>query len=264
MALRDLFSFRDDPEEGAVKPFLDHLEDLRWMLVKMAIALGATMALCFAFRVQLVRIVQGPLDAVDPALAANLQSLGVADSMTISLQLAFYGGIVLSFPILLMFLGEFVLPGLTPRERRIVLPALAIGFALFLSGVAFCYFIVLPQTLAFFFEDAQQLQWQPTWTVREYYSFVTQFTIAFGLSFELPLVVLVLVKLGILDRSKLAHARPYAVVLIFIFAAVITPTQDVITLLFMGGPMVLLYESCIFISSLMEKRQARKDASLRK
>ncbi len=256
MALKDLFKFRDDPDSGVVKPFLDHVEDLRWMVVKMALALGAGMAGCFGFRMQLVRIVQGPLAGVDEKLVANLQSLGVADSMTISLQLAFYGGIVIAFPALLYFLAEFVLPALTGREKRILLPAFVAGFGLFLGGVAFSYFVVLPQALAFFFQDAQALQWNPTWTVREYYSFVTQFTIAFGLSFELPLVILVLVKLGIVDRAQLAAARPYAVVIIFIFAAVITPTQDMITLLCMGGPMVLLYELCIWISAWMGKNKS--------
>ena len=129
-----------------------------------------------------------------------------------------------------------------------------IGSSLFLAGAAFSYFIVLPQALAFFFNDARAMNWQPTWTVREYYSFTTQFIIAFGLSFELPLVVLMLVKLGFVDHTQLRQTRAFAVVIIFVFAAIITPTSDIVTLLLMGGPMCVLYELCIGIAWLMRDR----------
>jgi sec-independent protein translocase protein TatC len=133
-------------------------------------------------------------------------------------------------------------------------PAAAVGFGLFLGGVAFSYLVVLPQTLQFFFNDARAMHWQPTWTVREYYSFTTQFVIGFGLAFELPLAVLLLVKLGIVDYALLRRTRAFALVLIFIFAAVITPTSDIITLVLMGAPMYLLYEICIAISWFLERR----------
>lgn len=247
------FSFRESADEA--KPFLAHLEDLRRTLIKIAIALALGMTICFLFRSELAAIVQHPLMAVDPARASNLQSLGVADSFTISLELAFYGGIVLSFPFLLWFLAEFVLPALTKEEKRVLFPASLVGFGLFLLGVAFSYWIVLPQTLEFFFKDAQAMSWQPTWTVREYYSFTTQFVIAFGLAFELPVAVLLLVKLGIVDFATLSRTRAFALVIIFIFAAIITPTSDILTLVLMGGPMYLLYEICIGISWIMARRQ---------
>jgi len=247
------FEFREQPDEP--KPFLDHIEDLRRMLIKVALALGAGMTLCFAFRTQLAALVQAPLAQVAPERAANLQSLGVADSFTISLELAFYGGFVVAFPFILYFLAEFVLPALTPDEKKVLFPAALVGFGLFLAGVAFCYFIVLPSALAFFFNDARAMNWQPTWTVREYYSFTTQMVIAFGLAFELPLVVLVLVKIGILDRATLRRTRAFALVVIFIAAAVITPTSDILTLLLMGGPMYVLYELCILIAWFIEKRE---------
>jgi len=256
--MRRFFDFRESGDEA--KPFLSHLEDLRLTLIKMALALGAAMTLCFFLRNQLASVVQWPLVLVDPERAANLQSLGVADSFTISLELAFYGGFIVAFPVLLLFLAEFVLPALTPSEKRLLYPASALGFGLFLAGVAFSYFVVLPQTLAFFFQDAKAMNWQPTWTVREYYSFTTQFVIAFGLAFELPLVILILVKLGIVDHAKLKRTRAFALIVIFIFAAIITPTSDMITLLLMGGPMYLLYEVCIAIAWLMERRPQRGNA----
>ena len=254
MSLEKFVKFRE--ARDMPKPFLDHVEDLRGMIVRMAIVLGACMLLAFIFRVQLASFVQAPLLAVDPSRMDNLQSLGVADSMTISLKLAFYAGLVVSFPVLLYFLAEFVLPALTRRERQVVLLASVVGFALFLVGAVFAFFVVLPAALEFFFKDAQMMQWRPTWTVREYYSFATQFTLAFGLAFELPVVVLALVKVGLLEHDQMRATRPYAIVVIFLLAAVITPTTDIFTLLLMGGPMVLLYEACIWIARWMEKREA--------
>ncbi|MFZ4774209.1 MAG: twin-arginine translocase subunit TatC [Terrimicrobiaceae bacterium] len=252
MTIKRFFHFRESGDEA--KPFLAHLEDLRSTIIKIALALGLAMMVCFIFRSELAGIVQRPLIAVDPNRAANLQSLGVADSFTISLELSLYGGIILAFPFLIFFLAEFVLPALTPAEKRMLYPVALIGFGLFLGGVAFSYYVVLPQTLEFFFKDAQAMHWQPTWTVREYYSFTTQFVISFGLAFELPLVVLILVKLGIVDYALLKRTRAFALVIIFIFAAIITPTSDMLTLVLMGAPMYVLYEICIAISWFMGRR----------
>ena len=252
MLLERLFEFRN---RGDVeKPFLSHIEDLRFTIIKVASALVSAMILCFAFRDKLAAAVQHPLIAVDPQRAANIQSLGVADSFTISLELSFYGGLVLAFPFLIYFLAEFILPALTPKEKRMLIPTSLIGGGLFLTGATFSYSIVLPQTLEFFFNDARSMNWQPTWTVREYYSFTTQFVISFGLAYELPLIVLLLVKLGMVDYAQLRSARAFAVVIIFVVAAIITPTSDMVTLLLMGGPMCVLYEICIGIAWLMRNR----------
>jgi len=252
MNLSRLFSFRETNDEP--KAFMSHLEDLRGTLVKSALTLIVAMILCFTFRTELASIIQRPLIAVDPTRAENLQSLGVADSFTISLELALYGGLILAFPVLLYFIAEFVLPALTPREKRMLIPAAALGFGLFLLGVTFAYLVVLPQTLEFFFQDAKAMSWQPTWTVREYYSFTTQFIISFGLAFELPVVVLLLVKLGIVDYAILSRTRAVACIIIFILAAIITPTSDMLTLILMGGPMYVLYEICIGIAWFMRER----------
>lgn len=256
MVFEKLFEFRNRGD--TTKPFLEHIEDLRGTILKIAISLVAGMVVCFAFRDRIAAVIQHPLAQIDPERAANLQSLGVADSFTISLELSFYGGIILAFPPIVLFLAEFLLPALTKKEKRMLIPAAVIGSGLFLAGAAFSYFVVLPQALAFFFKDAQAMNWVPTWTVREYYSFTTQFIIAFGLSFELPLVVLMLVKLGLVDHVQLRRARAFAVVVIFVFAAIITPTSDMVTLLLMGGPMCVLYEICIGIAWLMRDRAAAK------
>jgi len=235
MTLRDIFKFREVPETETSKPFLEHLEDLRWTIVKMAITLSAAMIVCFAFRSTLVRILQAPLRDVGSQIG-TLKALGITDSIVISFHLAFYAGIVLSFPLLLYFIAEFVLPALTAVEKRFLLPAIIVSFALFLLGVSVCYFWLLPKTILFFF------------------------TIGFGLAFELPVVVLALVRFGLITYRFMARTRPYAVVLIFILATIITPTPDILTLIAMALPMCLLYESCIWIAWLMERRKSGNSA----
>src|ERR1700746_470527 len=253
MALRDIFKFRELPESETSKPFLEHLEDLRWSIMKMAITLMAAMIICFAFRSLLVRVMQAPWQVVAPQVG-TLRALGITDSIVISFHLAFYAGLVLSFPLLLYFAAEFVLPALTVMEKKFLFPAIGISFALFLTGVLVCYFWLLPKTILFFFHDTQSLGWAPNWTVEQYYSFVTRFTLGFGLAFELPVVVLVLVRFGLITYEFMARTRPYAIVLIFILATIITPTPDVLTLIAMSLPMIVLYESCIWIAWLMERR----------
>lgn len=260
MKLQNFFSFRDPPESETSKPFLEHLEDLRWTVVKIAITMVLAMALCFTFRQKLVLVMQQPLYQVG-AQAGTLRALGITDSITISFHLAFYAGIVISFPLLLFFLAQFVLPALTAVEKRFLLPAIAVSFALFLIGVATCYWWLLPKTILFFFHDTQSLGWIPTWTVEEYYSFVTRFVLGFGLAFELPVVVLALVRFGLVTYGFMARTRPYAIVLIFILATIITPTPDILTLVAMSLPMCLLYESCIWIAWFMQRKAARDAAA---
>ena len=256
MALRDIFKFRDLPESETSKPFLEHLEDLRWTVVKMALALFAGMVVCLLFRQPLVRIMQAPLHNLDPQVGA-LKALGITDSIVISFHLAFYAGIVLSFPFLLYFVAGFVLPALTAVEKRFLLPAILGSFGLFLVGVLIAYWWILPKTILFFFRDTQSLGWAPTWTVQQYYSFVTKFVLGFGMAFELPVVVLALVYFGLITYKFMARTRPYAIVLIFILAAIIAPTPDLLTLVAMALPMALLYESCIWIAWVMERRTSR-------
>src|SRR2546428_7375528 len=260
MALRDIFKFRELAESETSKPFLEHLEDLRWTIVKMSITLVAAMIICFAFRSTLVRVIQEPLQEVNPQVGA-LKALGITDSIVISFHLAFYAGIVLSFPLLLYFLAEFVLPALTAVERRFLFPAIAVSFGLFLLGVLVCYFWLLPKTILFFFRDTESLGWAPTWTVQQYYSFVTRFTIAFGLAVELPVVVLALVRFGLVTYQFMARTRVYAIVLIFVLATIITPTPDILTLIALALPMCLLYESCIWIAWFMQRRRSTSTAS---
>jgi len=245
------FSFRETDEES--RPFLEHVDDLRRMVIKIALTLVLAMVGSFFFRGFLAAFIQKPLLLVDPQGAGSLQSLGVADSMTISMDLCFYAGFIISFPLLLFFLGEFLFPALQKAEKRLIIPVTAASFFLFILGVSFSYYVVLPGTLAFFFQDAKAMHWVPTWTVRDYYSFTTQFLIAFGIAFEMPIVVLILVRLGFLTSEILRKKRSIAIITIFTVAAFITPSPDLMTYLLMGVPMVLLYETCIFLARWVEK-----------
>src|SRR5881296_3479837 len=178
MALRDIFKFRDLPDSETSKPFLEHLEDLRWAIVKVALTLGIAMIVCFAFRSALVRILQAPLRDVGSQIG-TLKALGITDSIVISFHLAFYAGIVLSFPLLLYFLAEFVLPALTALEKRFVLPGIVGSFGLFLLGVLVCYFWLLPKTILFFFCGTQFLGRGAALEVEQLLSFGAAFSFRF-------------------------------------------------------------------------------------
>jgi len=255
MALRDIFKFRELPESETSKPFLEHLEDLRWTIVKMAITLIAAMIICFAFRGTLVRVMQAPLHEIDQNLGV-LRALGITDPSWFPFVWRFTPAS--SFPsAAFVFIAEFILPALTVMEKKTLFPAIGVSFALFSPASLFAISGCCQKTILFFFHDTQSLGWAPAWTVQEYYSFVTRFTLGFGLAFELPVVVLVLVRFGLITYEFMARTRPYAIVLIFILATIITPTPDVLTLVAMSLPMVVLYESCIWIAWFMKRRQTR-------
>ncbi len=183
-----------------------------------------------------------------------MSALKPTETFMLSMKLAFFAGIVLAFPLLLMFILQFVLPGLHANERRMLWPAMAIGFGLFVGGVCFAYFLVLPKALLFFYEWSANLGVSNEWRIGEYITFATQFTLLFGLSFELPVVVMVLVKLGILTYESMTRTRTYAIVAIYVAAAIITPTPDIMTLNLMAMPMLVLYEICIWLAWFDRKK----------
>lgn len=184
-----------------------------------------------------------------------------SESFFTAMKLALYAGLLLAFPFLFYFLMEFVLPGLTPREKKLMWPALAVGFGLFLTGLLFAFFWVVPRTLQFFHDFSGGIEGtKDLWTFADYTSFVTVFSLVFGASFELPVVVLLLVKLGLLNTEFMRRTRRWAIFIIVMVAAVITPTGDPGTLAALALPMILMYEACIWISVWMEKMEKSKEA----
>ncbi len=195
-----------------------------------------------------------------------MSALKPTETFMLSMKLSFFAGIIVSFPLLLMFVLQFVLPGLHSHEKKVMWPAMAVGFGLFIVGVLFAYLIVLPRALLFFYEWSGSLGVSNDWRIGEYISFATQFTLLFGLSFELPVVVMVLVKLGLLSYETMSSTRAYAVLAIFVAAAILTPTPDAFTLTLMALPMVVLYEICIWMAwfdrrknRMREEQEAREN-----
>jgi sec-independent protein translocase protein TatC len=188
-----------------------------------------------------------------------MSALRPTEGFMLSMKLSFVAGIVVSFPLLLLFILQFVLPGLHSDEKRVLWPAMTVGFGLFLTGAAFAYYMVLPRALLFFAEWSGNMGISNDWRIGEYISFATQFTLLFGASFELPVVVMVFVKLGLLSYETMSRTRSYAIVAIFVAAAVLTPTPDAMTLCLMALPMIVLYEICIWLAYFDRKKNRIKE-----
>jgi sec-independent protein translocase protein TatC len=248
-----------DDVGGESKTFLEHLEDLRLMLVKMVITVVVTMSSSFFFARELLAVVIWPLERVTGNAKPYLRTLEVTGGFMLAMKMAFWTGIVVSAPLLLYFIGQFVLPALRPKEKRMLWPGFAAGAFLFLGGAALAYFAALPAGLKFFIDYNDHLGISSEWTIDNYVSFVGMMTLAFGVSFELPLLILILAKLGIVSYRFLADKRPYAIITIFVFAAIITPTTDPINQSMLALPMCVLYEACIWITWFMERKPRTKD-----
>ena len=256
--LKNFFKFREKADGDVIKPFLEHMEDLRWTIVKIVVVQVVAMILAFTFRTDLVQLLNAPLGRVAPDLGKKLITRGIADSFIISLELAFFAGIALAFPFHVYFIAEFVLPALTRKEKRYLLPGIAAGFVLFLAGVIVAYFFILPPTLAFFWKDAHAMEFNPLWDARTYFSFAAWLCFGFGLMCELPVVVLLLALLGFVDASLLRRTRPYAVTIILVLTIIIAPTPDPMTFITLATPVVLLYEMCIWVVWLLDRRKLNR------
>lgn len=256
--LSKFFKFREKSDGDIVKPFLDHMEDLRWTIVKMIVIQVTMMIFSFYFRKDLMHFLRLPLYKVDPELPNQLIVTNIAGSFLISLELAFFAGIALAFPFHVYFIAEFVLPALTRKERKYLLPGIVAAFALFLAGVVVAYLWILPSTIAFFYHDAMQMQFKTMWTWDAYFSFAAWLCFGFGLLCELPVIVVLLGLLGFVDFKFLSKTRPFAYVIILILAAVIAPTPDPLTFVALSIPIVALYEICIWVVWLIGRRRDRR------
>ncbi len=261
--LKSLFKKRDEQLAGdgdVVKPFLDHLEDLRWTLIKMVSVLATAMMLAFGFRKQLAATLAYPLrQALGTGSESTLISINPIESVTMSFTLSFYAGIVVSFPFLFYFLAEFLLPALTKKEKKYVLPAVGVGFGLFLFGVVLSFLYVLPPTLKWLHSDAAGFGVKPSWTMKEYYGFVTHMCIAVGLIFELPVVIVTLSAIGLISYAWLKGMRMYGYAIALVLAGIISPTPDLFMLFIFALPIMALFELCIWIVFFLEKRKAKDE-----
>ena len=324
---------RDELDEadggGPVKTFLEHLEDLRWMLIKSGAALLVSMIVCLYGTGQIVSLLKRPLyqaaliqvgheqkvlvrfgtnsltEFIAPTnqmggldfgtnsfVVAQLEPVQVGSNLLLSvrveanpsresrlssatdlvyfdpaspflssLHLAFYAGILLAAPVIAYFIAEFVLPALKVREKKYVLRACAIGAGLFLAGVCFCYYFVLARALKFAELFALWMGVKvPVWRAETYFSFVTKFMLGMGLGFELPVILLALVKIGILDYAKLSAMRRYMIVINLVFGALLT-TPEVFTQVVMAIVLQILYEISVWIAWYWEWRDRKQEAA---
>lgn len=253
-------------QQDEEKPFLDHLEDLRAMIVRMATTLLIVAIVTFVYADKLLAIIRGPIHAAGLQDKINLVTLKVTGGFMTAMNISLVAAVIIAFPLLLYFLLQFVLPGLRTAEKKVLFPAIAVGAGLFLTGVLFAYYVVAPRALEFFYEfgvefihsgDAVKEGAPPPiypWELVEYVKFISQFVLIFGACFELPVVVMALVKLDVLNYKVMKTSRSWAAIIICVVAAVITPTQDALTLGLLAVPMYVLYEICIWLAWWMEKR----------
>lgn len=245
--------------EDTPKPFLEHLEDLRKLILHSLAAVAVGTLLSALLLREIFAFLQHPLVEVVEARGLEmerfLQNLAPIDPLTLALQATIFCGLILASPVVFFFLGQFLLPALLPEERRLLVPAFTAGGLLFLSGMAFCYVFVLPAAIGFFIDFSDWLGWSAEWTVQNYLVFVLQMLLAFGLSFEMPLVIVILAHLGLITPDWLRRYRRHVIVGILVFAAVITPTGDPFSLSLLVVPMLLLYELSVWIAAVLERRR---------
>lgn len=236
------------------KPFLSHLEDLRWTIIRCVAALGVGVIVCAFTARYILEALYRPYRQTghDPKQLINIDVLA---PFSMHVEISIFGGVILALPAMLYYLGQFLLPALTTRERRFLRPIFAAGALLFVVGVAFCYFFVLYATLQFFFGYSRYLGYEATWTAKSLIDFEVQMLMGFGLAFELPLVVLVLNLLGIISAAQMASKRRHAAFIIFIAACCIIPSTDLFSLSVLAVPMYLLYEACIWIARFAERKK---------
>jgi sec-independent protein translocase protein TatC len=321
-------------EGGAVKSFLEHLEDLRWMLIKTGAATLLGMMICLFAVPQLIGILTWPLkraqhrhiyllpddtntvislrlgetslqsidlttnrigsfnlgtnrhaiiqlepvqvgtntflamrpitngvDDVNEGSAPQLVYMGPSASFMSAVHLAFFGGLVLASPFVLYFVAQFVMPALKRIEKKYFMRAFWVGLALFLAGVSFAYFVVLPPALKF----AQQFSLlmgisSQIWKAEDYFAFCVKFMLGMGLGFELPVVLLALVKIGILNYAKLKAMRRYMIVANLILGALLT-TPEVFTQVIMAAILQVLFEAAVWIAWYWERQEQKRQAA---
>ena len=244
----------DEPVDLETKPFLAHLEDLRWTLIRCVAALLVGVIGC-AFGAKLIlAALYYPYEKAggDPSKLINIDVVG---PFSIHMEISLFGGILFALPVILYFAGQFLLPALVPREKKFLAPIFAAGAGLFVFGVCFCYFLVLTSALRFFSEYSKWLGFSTMWTVKNLIDFEVQVLIGFGVAFEMPLVLLVLNLLGIVSADQLASKRRHALFIIFVATCCIVPSTDPFSLSAMTVPLYLMFEACIFIARIFERRK---------
>ncbi|HWB87637.1 MAG TPA: twin-arginine translocase subunit TatC [Acidimicrobiia bacterium] len=228
---------------------LSHLEELRWRLLKIVIALTIGGVVAFFFADALRSILEAPFH--DAAPGRQFQALRAGEEWGVLMRIALFGGVILASPVVLYQIWAFVTPALTGKERKWAVPIVAALVILFVGGVIFGYWL-LPRGLEFLlgiFPDIRN-----DLLVGDYYAFVLRFLLAFGLAFLYPVFLFAAAAFGVVSSAQLSRGRRWAVILVVLGAALITPSGDALTLFALSGPLYLMYEITYWLVRLVLKK----------
>jgi sec-independent protein translocase protein TatC len=235
-------------------PLTGHLEELRWRLISSLLAVGIAFLPCYFFANVLFQFLTRPLH-----LAASEQltliGTGVVEAFFTKLKVSFIAALFLAIPVVLYQVWQFVAPGLYTHEKRYVWPFIGFGSLFFLLGAGFCYEVVLPVAYTFFLQEYETIGVQAALRISEYLSFTSRMLLAFGVTFELPILAFFFSRVGLITHSTLLGFFRYAVLAIFILAAVLTPGPDVASQLLLAGPLLLLYGVSIGVAYVFGKEK---------
>lgn len=237
-------------------PFTAHLEELRKRLIRCFIAIGIGFVISYGFKERLFQILTEPLVSVMQT-DSKLIFTGLPEAFFTYLKAAFLSGVMLASPVILYEFWMFIAPGLYKTERRMLTPIIILSSIFFICGALFGYFIVFPIGFKFFLSFSNEnIQALPS--MREYLSFASKLLLAFGLAFELPIVITFLARLGIVTVDFLRKNRKYAILLIFVASAILTP-PDVASQVLMAVPLMALYELSIIGAMIFGKKKKKEE-----
>jgi sec-independent protein translocase protein TatC len=240
-------------------PLSAHLSELRTRIAWMLVAIVAGAALCWGYREQTFALLLRPaLNALAPD-GGRLQALAPGEIFFTYIKCSLLVGFVIALPVIFWQVWAFVAPGLYPREKRLAFPFVLFSTGLFVGGAAFGYFVVFPIMFAFFSSFENQYV-EAAWTMREVFSFTIQMFLAFGVAFELPVLVFFLALAGIVEARQLLRGFKYAVLAAFVVSAVLTPTPDIVTQTLLAGPLIVLYLLGVGAAWLFTRRRKPQEA----
>jgi sec-independent protein translocase protein TatC len=235
---------------GDKMPFMEHLGELRVRIMRALYFLLGGLAIAFPFSERITDFLARPVTK----LGYKLVFTAPAEAFWVQMKVALICGLFISAPGILYQVWAFIAPGLHAHERKYAAPFIIIGSLMFIGGGAFSLFVVTPYAIAFLLSYARETL-QPMITLENHIGFLLKFTLAFGLVFELPLILTILARMGVVTPRALAKNRKYAILGAFITAAVLTPTPDAFNQSLMAGPLILLYEVGIVCARIFGKRR---------
>jgi sec-independent protein translocase protein TatC len=238
-------------------PFTSHLAELRSRLVKSVLAVALAFAVCFWMVEEIFTVLAAPLRRLHID-GLTLIGTAVTEAFFMKMKIGFAAALILASPVLLWQLWQFVAPGLYEHEKRYTRSFVLFGTLFFLSGAAFCYFVVIQEGLGFLLHRYEVIQIQPLLQVGDYLSLVTRLVLAFGVMFELPVLAFFLARVGIIDHKFLIRHIRYAVIAMALLAAVLTP-PDLVSQVLLMLPLALLYGLSIGVAYLARWRMMRAE-----